>query len=585
MADIEVQDMTIRYAGAAMPAIDGVNLSIPKGQFVLLSGPSGCGKSTLGLALAGFIPSRIPARTEGSIRVCGEKVEGAEIHDVARRVGFVFQNPDTQLVHLDVESEIVFGPENLGVSRTDIHRRLQAAVSSTDTASLLHRHIEELSGGQRQRVAIAATLAMQSQVLILDEPTSDLDPVGTYEVLQALRRLNEEQGITIVLIEHKIEEVIGFVQRVILMDAGQIVLDAPSNQAFADIELWDNLGVTVPDIVRLAHTIPALFPNGVPLTVDDAYTAMVGHPAVKGLRVTQDVIPPEIAKRLRAGAAKDMPKDSAVGFRQAGLAYREKLVLRDIDFHVERGEWVALVGANGSGKTSLAALAMGFVGATQGHVECFGQPVRAGKISRQAAKISFLFQAADKMLFSRTVRQELLFGNVRVKRKGEVLGLPGQSALAAAELMDLTPYLDREPFQLSHGQRKRLALASLLTKHPQLIILDEPTTGQDEKHANEFLHYLERLRETKSTGFFMITHDMRVASRYATRIAVLADGQILDTGAPEYVFTQSESLAAAKVIPPAIAELHLRLLGGSANWVATSVDDFLLSMNREGARI
>lgn len=567
MSDIRVDHLSFAYPGAPVRALDEIDLHIPEGQFVLLAGPSGCGKSTLALALAGLIPSRIGGRMRGTITLGGRNISTMDVHEVAQHVGMVFQNPDNQLVHLDVEAEVAFGPENLGIPQAEISRRVAQALTYTGMERWRGQQIFALSGGQKQRIAIAATIAMQPNVLILDEPTSDLDPVGTQEVLNVLRTLNKQHGMTIVLVEHKIDEVIPWVDRVMLMERGAVVRDTAPRAAFRDVGQWARLGVAVPQIVQLAHALPEVFSGVVPLSVDEAHA---------GLQTSR------YARRFeRGGFEQGTPQrlfggeSGALSWEAVGLRYDRNEVLKNLNLQIEPAEWVAVVGPNGSGKTSLASLAMGMQAPTSGIVRCWGTVVEAGNISRQAQRLAYLFQAADNMLFGSTVEQEFLFG---MPRRG---GYSPETTATLERLLamtDLASKREANPFHLSHGQRKRLAIGALLMRQPNALILDEPTTGQDEGHAQAFLDFLQQLRANNRLTYMLITHDMRAAARYASRVVVVHRGEVALDGPPAVVFAHAEELARCSIVPPPMALLHNRLSGGRAQRVALNVAEFLRAL-------
>ncbi|MBA2680814.1 MAG: ATP-binding cassette domain-containing protein, partial [Ktedonobacteraceae bacterium] len=423
-----------------------------------------------------------------------------------------------------------------------------------------------LSGGQKQRIAIAATLAMQSRILILDEPTSDLDPVGTQEVLGVLRTLNEQYGWTIVLVEHKIDEVVPWVDRVLLMDAGRVILDAPPRSAFNDLAPWQRLGVSVPQMVELAYALPDIFQDRMPLTVDEAYDALAGTHYAQLLQ--------QHAKQQGDGQASENRNGTAnnvLAWEHVSLAYGDKTVLDAVDLVVKPQDWLAIVGANGAGKTSLASLAMGFQAPTAGKVLYDGKAVVTGQISRQAEHMAYLFQAADTMLFTASIEQELTFGvrHQRGRKKQEKMSYNIEQLL---DIIDLSSYRQANPFNLSHGQRKRLAIGALLARYPRALILDEPTTGQDEGHARAFLQFLQQLRQHEKLTYIMITHNMDAVARYANRMVVLNNAHIVLDGAPEEVFAHSDELTSYGVLPPPIALLHARLSGGQARRVTLNVD-------------
>jgi energy-coupling factor transport system ATP-binding protein len=564
MATVRIDNLSFTYAGTVEPVLRAVDLTIRNGEVVLLTGPSGCGKSTLAHALAGLIPTRIAGAMRGAIYLDDTAISGMQIHDVAQRIGIVFQNPDNQLVQLTVEEEVAFGPENLSLPAAEIEQRVVQSLQATGMLAQRGEQIFALSGGQKQRVAIAAALAMQPQVLVLDEPTSDLDPVGTQEVLAVLRALNARNDMTIMLIEHKVDEVIGWVDRVLLMDRGAVVVDAQPKYAFAQLDTWRAMGGAIPQIVQVAHGLPEVFSGELPLTADAAYDALQNTPFAQALR--------RAALKMPAPQAALPDGPPLAEWRDVDLAFGQHRVLYDVSMRVHPGEWVALIGANGSGKTSLAALVMGFQDATRGTITVNGRAVKAGNVSRQASSIAYLFQAADTMLFTSSVERELRFGQAHSRAKERDATFSIDSIL---RITDLTAYRQTNPFLLSFGQRKRLAIGALLTRHPSMLILDEPTTGQDEGHARAFLQFLETVRQHQHLTYLMITHDMRAVATYATRLIVLREGHVALQGSPAAAFARRAELAACGIVPPPIANLHARLCGDQAAWVSLNVAEFL----------
>ena len=595
MPDVRIDNVSFTYPGAQRAVLHAINLTIPEGQFVLLAGPSGCGKTTLALALAGLIPSRVAGYLQGGIYFGEKNISALDIHEVSQNIGMVFQNPEEQLIHLDVEAEVAFGPENLALPRREIAQRVEESLTYTGMEQLRKQEIFTLSGGQKQRVAISATLAMRPRMLVLDEPTSDLDPVGTQEVLRVLRALNKEYGMTIVLVEHKVDEVVHWVDRVLLMDEGRLVVDAPPRKAFDDIERWNDLGVSVPQMVLLARSLPDVFSASTPLAVDEVYDALCGTHYAQWLRQGNETTPNIDSSpgqgRRQAHAPTNSSGDSRGGkdaslpppvppllsWEGVDLAYGNKEVLNDINLKVMPQEWVAVVGPNGSGKTSLASLAMGFQSPTAGIIHHQGKVVEAGHISRQAEKIAYLFQNADTMLFGATVEQEILFGVKYRRKRKQQMEMPF-TVDHLLGIVDLTSHRQDNPFHLSHGQRKRLAIGALLTRYPDVLILDEPTTGQDIGHARVFLQFLQQLRERENYTYLMITHNMEAVARYASRVVVLKDGRVFMDDTPDVVFAHVDELASCGILPPPIAQLHARLCEGRARRVHLSVENFRRSL-------
>jgi len=565
MPDVRIDKVSFTYAGSSEPVLRSIDLEIPEGEFVLLSGSSGCGKTTLALALAGLIPSRVAGHLRGSVYLGANNISTMDIHKVSQHIGIVFQNPDNQLVQLRVEDEVAFGPENLALPRAEVAQRVEQALLYTGMDRLRDEQIYALSGGQKQRIAIAATLAMRPRVLVLDEPTSDLDPVGTQEVLNVLRMLNKQYGMTIVLVEHKVDELISWVDRVLLMDQGRIVVDNSPRKAFNDIQLWNNLGVSVPQMVMLARSLPDVFQDSTPISVDEAFEGLRGTHYAKALLQLNEQSP---------AVRESLSPSPLLSWESVDLAYGPKQVLNDVNLNIMPGEWVAIIGPNGSGKTSLASLAMGFQAPTRGTIRHEDKVIKAGSISRQAEKMAYLFQAADNMLFGATVEKEFLFG-VKQRRKSPADASMVLNIDRLMKTVDLVSHRNTNPFHLSHGQRKRLAIGVLLTRNPELLILDEPTTGQDEGHSRAFMQFLQYLRENEKFTYVMISHHMQAVAQYASRVIVLLEGRVFMDGAPELVFARRDELALSAILPPSIAQLHARLCEDRAIRVALSVPAFL----------
>ena len=274
MPELRAEDVSFAYLGAARAALRHVNFGVAPGELILITGVSGCGKLTLALTLAGLIPSRVHGELRGAVSFGGRPLSGLPPHEASQLVGMVFQNPNLQLINQTVVSEVAFGPENLALPQPEIAARVEWCLDVTGLASLRRAAVVTLSGGQKQRTAIAATLAMRPRILVLDEPLSDLDPVGAQEVLATLQRLAHEEGTGVVIIEHRVDEVAPWADRVMLMDDGRVILDQPPRVAWADRGPWLATGVGIPDVVRLAHAVPDMFPAGPPLSVEEAAGAL-----------------------------------------------------------------------------------------------------------------------------------------------------------------------------------------------------------------------------------------------------------------------------------------------------------------------
>lgn len=462
-----VQDLTVRYGDVL--ALDHIALNIESGQWILVSGLSGCGKSTLVKALCGVIPHMDTATMTGTVTVNGLNTLERPIATIAEQIGVVFQNPESRLFHLRVEDEVAFGPRNLELSESEIQVRVRWALDVTDLISLRDHNPAELSGGQKQLVAIAAVLAMRPRVIVLDEPLASLDTLNTNQIMKTLDNLCRKHGITLVMIEHRLEVTLPYVDRVVRMDGGQIVWDG-SPQA---------LRTNTTEMARL----------GLSQTTDDHNSARTQHPNslhTQPLLVMEDV----------------------------WAGYRDLDILRGIHYELYPGDFCALVGSNGAGKSTLALVAASLLKPRRGKVT-----FAYGKRYRPGLDVALLFQNAANQLFTDSVDEEVAFAphNYDCFQPDE-----HQRVMTEA---DLLAFATRRPNQLSVGQQQRTALAACLALRPNLIILDEPTLGQDWQHLHKLMDYL-MLLNSNGTAILLITHDEKLVQRYTQHVTFIENGQI-----------------------------------------------------------
>jgi energy-coupling factor transport system ATP-binding protein len=471
---IELEGLSVRYG--AQPALEDVSLRVGAGEFVLISGPSGCGKSTLARVLAGLIPAVIPARVEGRAQVAGLDPSRTRPADLATRVGLVFQNPATQLFCLTVEEEIAFGPRCLGLDGDEVSERVDWALQATGLEGMRGRAPLELSGGGQQRLAIAAALALRSPLLVLDEPLASLDRPGARQVLRTLIDLHQRHGATIVMIEHRLAEASRAAGRIVLMDRGRIVADGPADVVSADRAQLRGLGLARP-----------------------------------GTRPAWD----RTAERGRTDG------EALVELRGVSAGYNGRTVLDGIDLCLYPGEFVALVGENGSGKSTLARVLAGLMRPRGGR-----RITPGGGRARPDRDVGLLCQNPLDQLLTECVDDEVALG----PRNWAVFDrATHEETLAAADLIALR---ERAPLALSVGQQQRTALAAALALAPRLLILDEPTLGQDWSHLERLMDFVAGLHARGST-ILLITHDHDLAARYARRLLLMREGCIVMDGGPE----------------------------------------------------
>ena len=549
--------VSVRYAGTGAWVPEGVTLSLPAGTTTLLLGPSGCGKSTVTLTLNGLVPHSVPSDYRGSVLVAGREVADADISHLARSVAMVMQDPDSQIVTTKVLDEVCYALENLRVPASRIEPRALAALEAVGMARLARESPWELSGGQRQRVVLAAALAVEPALLVLDEPTANLDPAGSADFYALLPSL-KERGTAILVVEHDLDELVSAVDHVIALDAdGATIAAGPPREVFgARGETLAAEGIRLPTAVRLHRLLASRARPGMeddapalPLTLDDAARALAGA------RLEQPPpsrAAPEGPAPAAAGESPDggpepvlVARDLAVP-RGRGRARRE--VLHGIDLTVRRGEILAIIGVNGSGKSTLLRALAGLETWTNGEVVVAGRPRRPGRTGRA---VTLVMQNPEHQFLERTVRDELAHG---MRLEGAE---PARVDRAVADMLarfNLVERAETNPFLLSGGQQRRLSVASVLGEHREVICLDEPTFGQDRRSAEALMDRLHDVA-TEGAGLIIATHDMELAAEHADRVLILARGAVLADGPARELLADAPLLERAGLRPPALARV------------------------------
>ena len=486
---IAFRGVTVRYG--QRQALRNLCLAIEPGQFVLVTGPSGCGKSTLALAACGLIPHAHAAEIEGSVSVFGSDTRSRPVHALAGEVGMVFQNPSAQLFHGLVEEEVAFAPHNLGLSADEIAGRVASALSSVGITHLAGRQTQSLSAGEKQRLAVAAALSLKPRLLVLDEPTANLDWQGVELLVNALRRLHREQGLTVLVIEHRLSAFCPVAERVLILKEGHPVADGPPEEVFAARRRLVELGLRFPR----PHVRDAL-----------------RHYLPEGIDAAERTVPPLVALQgIYAG----------YGGRRA------RPVLPDLSFALYPGEFAALVGPNGTGKSTVARVLAGMLRPQRGRV-LWNPSLRHLPLGR---RVGFLFQNAAGQLLMDTVAEEVAFAPSNL---GLDVERCSHLALTSAGLQGLR---GRFTGSLSLGEQQRTALAAVLAAAPALLILDEPTIGQDWGHLERLMDHLRGLTR-RGIAVLLITHDDKLVCRFADRVLCLEEGRLAADGPPRQLEQQ-----------------------------------------------
>lgn len=502
---VVVEGLTFTYAGNAAPVLKNIHLEIHKGEFITITGPSGCGKSTLALCLAGFIPHHVDGKMQGSIVINGMDTREYPPAKLAGSIGLVQQDPEAQLCTLKVIDEVAFGPENLGLPRTEIEDRVEEALSAVNLSGLRNREVYSLSGGEKQRVAIASVLAMKPPLIILDEPTANLDPRGTEEVLQLIKELGKQNGIAILVIEHRLKQLIPFSDRMLVIKEGQILAEGEP-------------AVVYEEYCRQQH-LTSHCPGREPYEKTDA--------------------PPNLLPRAASGT------EPTLRVEKISLNYGSQPILQDIEFVLYPGEITAVMGSNGSGKTSLLLSLLGIHKLNEGRIFLQGRNITRFKTARRARSMGLVFQNPNHQIFENTVWQEaslpadfLLPGDV--KNDSEI-----ESWL---HYFELYPYKELLPFSLSLGEKKRLTLVSVLGYHPQILLLDEPLIGQD-YHRTDLFWKAVSAHSQRGGVTLIVCHEPDFVQEFCDRILFFDQGRLLVDGPTPRAFEQIEAHGFQEYLP------------------------------------
>ncbi len=523
---IEINNVTFTYAEGKKPALNDVSLSINDSEFILIAGPSGCGKSTLCRCINGLVPSFYGGKISGSVTVQNINTLHTPTKEMAKTVGMVVQDPENQLIATDVEREIAFGLENLGLSKTLMAKRIEEVLDTVGIDHLRHRQISTLSGGEKQKTAIASVLVLHPEILVLDEPTSELDPKGAEEVIQLVKRLNEEFGLTVLLVEHRIDRVLQSVDRLILMNNGMVAYDGNPRDWIHHV--GDTLpDIGVPPITRLSVALQKKnIDTKTPLTIKEGRQNFAALLESKKFKKTDFS---SIQKSKNSN-------DSVVTIKNLWYKYTDSpTILRGINLSISKGEFVSLIGRNASGKTTLAKMLNGLLKPTKGTVEINGINTTKTSVETLSKYVGYVFQDPNVHLFADTVEEEITF-------MMHNLGFSPESTEESLEKMlkqfNLNYCRYAYPRSLSTGEKQRVALSSVLAANPQLLILDEPTRGLDYELKKTLMHRLKTYQQNGGT-ILLITHDIELIAEFGERVLLISEGNLVADGTKHEVLSNS----------------------------------------------
>lgn len=529
-------------------AVDSVSLDVEKGEFVAILGHNGSGKSTLAKHI-----NAILMPTSGTLYVNGkDTADGRNIWDIRQSAGMVFQNPDNQIIETVVEEDVGFGPENLGVETEEIWKRVESALGKVGMLEFRKHSPSRLSGGQKQRVAIAGVLAMHPDCIVLDEPTAMLDPHGRQEVIQTLKELNEKEKVTIILITHHMNEA-ALADKIFVMNEGKIALQGTPKEVFSHYDEMKKIGLDVPVSTEIAHGLKKYgwhMPDDI-ISEEELLDSIKKNLSEKAEKGTEH----RVEQKNESKAEKDnreaqQQKDSGeviLSLRDVNYIYSADTVyrrhaLKNVSLDIWKGEFIAVIGHTGSGKSTLIQHLNGLNKPSSGKILYKGQDIseKSFKLSDLRKKVGLVFQYPEYQLFETTVLLDVAFGPKNLGCDREQAEQQAREALALVGLPE--ECYEMSPFELSGGQKRKAAIAGVLAMNPEVLILDEPTAALDPCGRDEILSILEDLHRKKNITILLVSHSMDEVARFAQRIIVMDKGEILMDGIPADIFRRHKEL-------------------------------------------
>ena len=570
MSVLEVNDFWWKYrsyVGVENPfTLKGLSFKVDKGEFFGIIGPSGAGKTTLCYALTGVIPhvftvpyGRGREHIKGEIKLFGQTLTKVEpvadektgkivdkvvgMKQTAPRVGLLLQDPENQFLRMDLLHEIAFGMELLGLPQSEIDSRIKEALEIVGLGSLWPIadlvHPSELSGGQKQRAAIASFIALRPEVLVLDEPMSDLDPEGKLSIIQAIDNIRNEYDITIIIVEHNPEVIQKYADKVLAINNGKMIAYGTMEEVYSQSTLFDQNGLYASDIARIGWQSGLSYNGRVPFTVNEMMQAF-DDKKQETLANVEDDPPNEKAEEI-------------ISVKDLDFTYEDGTqALRGVSFAITKGEYVGLIGQNGAGKSTISKIISGLYKKFRGEAKVMGLNLRDKKvIDRIPCYVGYVFQNPDNQIFMRKVYDEVAYGLKNLKTPEQETD---QRVKGALKSVGLLAKIDEDPMFLGKGEKRRLTVASILAMNPKIIIVDEPTTGQDFRMSEDIMNLLEELNKAGTT-ILAITHDMTLVSEHTKRVIVMHNGTVLYDGSTRGFFANEPLLEEAGIIAPLAVRL------------------------------
>jgi energy-coupling factor transport system ATP-binding protein len=521
-----VENLSFRYRDRPGAAIHNISFDAKPGEVLLIAGASGCGKTTLIRSINGLIPRSYKGEMTGRVLVFGEETGGWKLSQISQKIGTVLQDPERQILGSKVRNEVAFGLENLAVPRQEILQRVDEALEFLKISHLRERETFTLSGGEKQKLALAGVLAMRPSILLLDEPLASLDPASAQDTLDTVRFLADE-GMTVLMVEHRVEDVLRIrPERVMFMSEGEIRYLGDLS-GLSKVVNYREVKLPADDIVERAR----LDPPPPPFT-----------------------ILPGVGMRDADGPAVPSGDDVLVRFEEVAFGYEADVeVLHGLNLDIRRGDVIAVLGPNGAGKTTFVKHAIGLLKPKSGRVLVNGRDTKQASVAQIAGTLGYVFQSPSHMLFAPTVNEELSFGPKNLKHPREQIELEVKEALRIVNLSDKE---QDPPLALSFGQQKRVSIAAILAMQSRILVMDEPTAGQDYQNYMNFMNSILELPTFEAILF--ITHDVDLAVIYANRVLMINNGRLVADGPPQEVLRDFDRLKANRLVPTSLLDLNLK---------------------------
>ena len=556
---LEFKNFGFQYNAQSKPTLYDINLAVRKGEKLLIAGPSGCGKSTLAHCINGLIPFSYRGEISGSLKLFGKETKEQSIFDISRHVGTVLQDSDGQFIGLTVAEDIAFALENDCVGEPELHQRVKQAAELVDIESHLLHAPNELSGGQKQRVSLAGVMVDDVDILLFDEPLANLDPATGKQAIELIDEIQKKTGAAVIIIEHRLEDVLHRnVDRVVLMQAGRIIADTTPAQLLSQNYLSDN-GIREPlYITALKYAGVEIRPEMHPESIG---TVELTEQTKEKVRAWFRAAPP---------AAPDPERETLLEAKDLRFAYANgPTALQQVSVSVKKGELIAIVGTNGAGKSTFSKVVCGFEHQQEGTLRFDGTDLMTLSIKERADHIGYVMQNPNQMISKTMIFDEVALG-LRTR------GVPEEEVTPRVEetlkICGLWPFRKWPVSALSFGQKKRVTIASILVLEPEMIILDEPTAGQDYRHYTDIMTFLEELNGRGIT-VVMITHDMHLMLEYAHRAVVFSQGRVIADDSSAAILTDPDVISRANLKETSLYELALRCgIGDARAFVQRFID-------------